>query len=363
MKTVVTFGEIMIRLDMPDYRRIAQGMPGPVNTTFAGAEANVAVSLSYLGGESRFVTALPDNPLTDACLRTLTGLGVDTTGIVRTAAGRFGTYYVETGANQRPSSVIYDRELSSVSLTGTATYPWNDIFAGAGWFHITGITPALSSVAAEVSLFAVTEAKNRGLTVSCDLNFRKKLWRWEQGRSPGALAGATMRRLLPSVDLLIANEEDAASVLGIQAEETDIEAGVLAVSKYPDVARKIVTEFPTIRMVAITLRESFSATHNNWGAMLYDAETDTAYFAPREDGVYAPYEIRAIVDRVGGGDSFAAALIFALSTPELKAPEHAVAFAAAASCLAHSIPGDFNFSTRQEVEALMKGAASGRVLR
>jgi 2-dehydro-3-deoxygluconokinase len=362
-KRVVTFGEIMIRFDVPGHRRIVQAMPGSLDVSFAGAEANVAASIAYLGGKSRFITALPDNPITDACLHVLTGLGVDVASTVRTSTGRFGSYYVETGANQRPSSVIYDRDLSAVSLAGAAAYDWDAVFADASWFHITGITPALSSVAAEVSLFAVSEATRRGLTVSCDLNFRKKLWRWEQIAEPAALAGATMRRLLPYIDLLIANEEDAASVLGIYAEGSDVESGVLEVSRYPEVAQKIVTEFTNIKRVAITLRESLSATHNNWGGMLYDAESDRAYFAPLRDGAYSPYQIKSIVDRVGGGDSFAAGLIYALSTPEHAAPPDAVAFAAAASCLAHSIPGDFNFSSRRDVEALMRGSASGRVVR
>jgi 2-dehydro-3-deoxygluconokinase len=237
------------------------------------------------------------------------------------------------------------------------------VFADAGWLHITGITPALSSAAAEMSLVAVNEAKKRNLTVSCDLNFRKKLWRWRKDTEPGVLAGEIMRRILPFVDLVMANEEDAATVLGVHAEDTDVDAGVLGVSKYPDVARRICDEFSGIQMVAITLRESISATHNNWGGMLYRREADSAYFAPLVDGEYRPYEIRAIVDRVGGGDSFAAGLIFALLTPELRASPDAVSFAAAASCLAHSIQGDFTFSTRREVEALMRGAASGRVVR
>jgi 2-dehydro-3-deoxygluconokinase len=229
--------------------------------------------------------------------------------------------------------------------------------------HFTGITPALSKTSAAAARLAAKKAKAAGCMVSCDLNFRNKLWRWEPGTSAKALAGKTMREILPDVDVLIANEEDAHDVLGIAAEGADVHAGKLDVAKYQGVAERIVAEFPNLRHVAITLRESLSASHNNWGAMLYEAATKQAHFAPSSGGDYRPYEIRNIVDRVGGGDAFGAALIFALNTPELSAPDRAVAFAAAASCLAHSIQGDFNFTSRAEAEALMKGSGSGRVVR
>lgn len=272
-------------------------------------------------------------------------------------------YFLETGANQRASNVIYDRAHSSISLTPASAYDWDRAFADAAWFHTTGITLALSEVSAEAALAAAQSAKSRGITVSCDLNFRKKLWNWEPGTDGRVLAEKTMRRLLPFVDVVIANEEDAADVLGIHAAETDVHSGRVAHERYPDVAREIVAQFPNVQLAAITLRESLSASHNNWGAMLYDAAAAKAFFAPLADGEYAPYAIKNIVDRVGGGDSFGAALIFALTTPELSAPATAIAFAVAASCLAHSIPGDINYVTRGEVEALMKGAASGRVQR
>ena len=210
---------------------------------------------------------------------------------------------------------------------------------------------------------AVKKAKDNKLRVSCDLNFRKKLWRWDQSLSPRELAEKTIRKILPFVDLVIGNEEDASDVLGISAPDTDVHAGKLAVDKYPEVARRIITEFPNVSQVAITLRESISATHNNWGAMLYHGPDAAAYFAPESQGRYSPYQIKNIVDRVGGGDSFAAGLIFALTTPELMDSQTAISFAVAASCLAHSIKGDFNYSSRAEVQALMKGAASGRVIR
>lgn len=364
MKTIVTFGEIMARLCPAGFLKIRQSLPGKLDVTFAGAEANVAVSIASLGGDARFVTALPDNDLADACLATLKGHGVDTRRILRRKEGRLGLYFVETGANQRPSRVIYDRDHSAVSLTPGDAYDWAGALEGAGWLHFTGITPALSQTAADAVKRAVLKARDAGCAISCDLNFRNKLWRWQPGLSPRELAGKVMRELLPHVDVLIANEEDAHDVLGISAEGADIRAGKLNAAKYQNVAGQIIARFPNIRQVAITLRESHSASHNNWGAMLYDDAGKRACFAPLDAaGAYRPYEIRNIVDRVGGGDSFAAALIFALNTPGLDAPPAAISFAAASSCLAHSICGDFNFTTRAEVESLMAGSASGRIVR
>lgn len=363
MSAIVTFGEVMGRFCPKDNLRFGQVMPGAMEITFGGAESNVASSIANFGGETRFVTALPDNPLADACVASLRAVGVDTSRIVRANHGRLGLYFVETGANQRPSNVVYDRADSTVSLTTSDQYDWNDIFADASWFHVTGITPAISKEAAEAALDAVNVAKEKGLTVSTDLNFRKKLWKWDSSVEPRELAEKTMRKLLPFIDVVIGNEEDASDVLGIQAEGSDVHAGSLNIDRYPDVARQIVKQFPNVGKVAITLRESVSATHNNWGAMLYDVASETPHFAPMSGDQYKPYEIRNIVDRVGGGDSFAAGLIFALTTPELSAPETAVRFAVAASCLAHSIKGDVNFTTREEAETLMRGSGSGRVVR
>jgi len=363
MKTIITFGEVMGRFCPDDFQRFIQSMPGRQNMTFGGAEGNVAVSLAMLGAKARFVTALPDNDISVACISKLKSLDVDVSGIKKVDYGRLGLYFMEKGVNQRPSRVVYDREYSSVSMTPGSDYNWSELLADAGWFHTTGITPALSEISAKATAYAVKEAKSAGLTVSCDLNFRKKLWKWQPGTSPGVLAQKVMREILPYVDLVIANEEDAHDVLGISAENTDIHSGKLDVAKYEDVAKKIVEQFPNVKKVAITLRESISATHNNWGAMLYDADTDQSYFAPLSDNKYSPYEIKAIVDRVGGGDSFGSGLIYALNTPELSKLEDAVKFAVAASCLCHSIDGDFNFVSRAEVESLMGGSASGRVIR
>lgn len=363
MKPVVTFGEIMGRLTPPGFMRLRQGLPGSLNVTFAGAEANVAASLAFLGADASFVTALPKNELADACIAVLRSCGVGT-HIVHTDYGRLGLYFLETGANQRPSRVIYDRDHSAISLTDPAAYDWDLIFSDAGWFHVTGITPAISRLAADATTAAVRAAKAAGLTVSCDLNFRGKLWRWDQPTPTRELARRVMSQVLPSVDVVIANEEDCGDVLGIRAEESDVHSGRLEIDRYPDVAREVVSRFPNISMVATTLRQSISASHNNWGAMLYQAKGDAVSFAPRAgDGQYNPYEIRNIVDRVGGGDSFAAGLIFGLTCDDYPTTQDALNFAVASSCLAHSIEGDFNYSSRQEVDALARGSATGRVVR
>ena len=375
MGKVVTFGEIMIRMHMKDHRRFRQSLPGEVDVTFAGAEANVAVSVALLGGEAAFVSALPTHAVADACVGELQNLGVDTSGIVRTERGRLGVYFVEAGANQRPSNVIYDRDYSSIALEPAGSYDWNRIFTGASWFHLTGITPSLSKNAADISLEAVKKAKEKGLIVSCDLNFRKKLWRWDGNTAPGDLAARVMGSILPYVDICVANEEDVQEVLGIKIDAVDTVTGTLKIEKYPDLAAMTAAKFPSLGKIAFTLRESISASHNNWGAMLYDTASKKASFAPvvagearTADGAaaagsvkYQPYSINSIVDRIGGGDSFSAALIYALMDNSLK--DEALAFATAASCLCHSIEGDFNFSSRAEVLALMKGSTSGRIVR
>jgi len=363
MKTVVCFGEIMGRLAPEEFYRFSQACPGKLDLTFAGAEANVAVSVSLLGGRSAFVSALPTHAIADACVRTLRALEVDTARLVRVPHGRLGLYFVETGANQRPSNVIYDRDGSSIALTSGEAYDWEGAFNGASWLHVSGITPALSQRAADAVLLAVKKAKTKGLTVSCDLNFRKKLWQWKPGTPTRALAGQTMREILPFVDVVIGNEEDAGDVLGIHAEGSNVDSGELSIDRYPQVAAAIAAQFGNLKKVAITLRESFSASHNNWGALLYDTATGRANFAPLKDGHYQPYAIHNIVDRVGGGDAFAGALVFALNSGEYPDDKDAIAFAVAASCLAHSVKGDFNFSSRAEVEALMHGSGSGRVVR
>ena len=363
MRDVVTFGEVMGRLDLPGKRKTVQALPGPLECSFAGSEANVAASIAYMGGSVRFISALPNNDLGEACLHRLRGLGIDTAHILR-KEGRLGLYFVENGANQRPSKVIYDREGSVINLVGFEEFQWETIFEGASWFHISGITFGLSEKSAENGLKACRLARERGLQVSCDLNYRKKLWRWDSTLPPKDLARKVMSRALEHVTVLIANEEDISDVLDIHPEGSDILGGVLSIDGYGKLARNVVKRLPGLEQVAISLRESLSATHNNWGALLYDHSSGRLHTAPVDgEGTYAPFEIKSIVDRVGGGDSFAAGLIYALNSGEFENLERALLFAVSASCLCHSIQGDFNYSSREEIEALMGGDGSGRVQR
>lgn len=362
MKPVVGFGEIMCRLACPQHLRLRQTRD--LEVTYAGAEASVCASVCNFGGSARYVSALPRNALGEAAMDTLRAVGIDTRYVLRPKEGRMGLYFLETGANQRPSNVLYDRADAAVAITDSDAYDWESIFDGAGWLHLSGITPALSESAADATQKAAAAANSAGVKVSIDLNFRKKLWDWSPRHSSRDLARKVMAQILPHIAVVIANEEDCADVLGIKAGDTDVESGSLEIDGYPVVAKKVVEQYPNVEKVAITLRESLSATHNNWGAMLYDAAEQQAHFAPlNNQGRYEPFEIKNIIDRVGGGDSFAGGLIYALNTPELHTPDQAVRYAVAASCLKHSIKGDFNFSTRPEVEALMGGAASGRVVR
>jgi len=342
-KTTVAFGEIMLRLAPPGFERFLQS-PQFV-ATFGGGEANVAVAVATFGLPSRYVTLLPPaHPIADAVVGELRRFGVDTSQIVR-ARGRMPVYYVETGANQRASKVVYDREYSSVSVARPGDVDWNAAFEGAAWFHITGITPAISASAADLALEGVRAAREKGLTVSCDLNFRKNLWKW------GKPASEVMRELVRFVDVAIANEEDCQMALGIQAP-VDVHAGALNPEHYAALTGEVLAEFPNLKTIAVTLRESRSASHNGWSACLNDRQ---AFLVSRH------YEITHIVDRVGGGDAFAGGLIYGLQT--LESPREALEFAVAASCLKHSIPGDFNRFTVEEVRQLLKGGGSGRVQR
>lgn len=359
----LAFGEIMARIAPPGQLRWRQALPGEVQITWGGGEANVCASLALLGQQARYLTALPRTPISESIASTLAGLGVDTSSILWRKEGRLGLYFVEVGANQRGSTVIYDRAHSAISLAAPEEYDFAAALNGVRWLHVTGITPAISETACRANLALIEQAKAAGVTVSCDLNFRKKLWNWRPGTAPKTLARECMPDVLKHVDLVIANEEDAADVLDIHASGTNVATGQLDAGAYEQVARQIVSRFPNVTRVAITLRESHSADHNDWGAMLYDAREQRAYFAPQQNGVYAPYEIKNIVDRVGAGDSFAAGLLFALNSPDYAAPDQAIAFAVAASCLKHSVHGDFNYVTRDEVAALLAGNASGRVQR
>ena len=340
---VVTFGETMLRLAPPGFERFLQS-PQFV-ATFGGGEANVAVALAGFGHPARYVTVLPPNhPIADAFLGELRRFGVDTDCVVR-GKGRMGIYFVEPGANQRPSKVVYDRDNSAIALAKPGDIDWKRTFAGAGWFHITGITPALSQSAADLSLEAMQAARAAGLTVSCDLNYRKNLWKY--GKAPKQV----MSELFRLVDIGIANEEDCQAALGIQVD-VDVHSGMIEPEQYRKLAEYVLGAYQNLKMLAITLRESKSASHNGWSACLHNR---------RDFLLSRHYEITHIVDRVGGGDSFAGGLIFGLLN--LASHQDALEFAVAASCLKHSVPGDFNRFTRDEVEQLVKGGGAGRVVR
>ena len=344
MGKIVTFGEIMLRLKSPGYERFFQSPA--LEATFGGGEANVSVSLANYGLDTAFVTVLPDNDIGTACIRELRGFGVDTSKIVR-APGRMGIYYLETGSVQRPSKVIYDRAGSTIAEAGPDAIDWDAAFEGATWFHLTGITPAISAAAAELSLKAVKAAQAKGIHVSCDLNYRKNLWKY------GKRADEVMTELVKYVDTVIANEEDFQKALCLSVESSGaVEAGEIDVENYKKIAALAMETYPNIKRVAITLRESKSANHNDWSACLYNGKD---FFLSRK------YMITDIVDRVGGGDSFGGGLIYGLNTyPDEKT---ALEFAVAASCLKHTIPGDYNRVSVSEVESLMKGSGTGRVQR
>lgn len=360
----LAFGEIMARAATPQNLRWRQAVPGKVQVTWGGGEANVSASLALFGQTARYLTALPKHAISESLVATLRGVGVDVNHILWRKEGRLGVYFVEVGANQRGSTVIYDRDYSAIGMAEPDEYDFDAALEGVHWLHVTGITPSLSENACRSNLELVRRAKQAGATVSCDLNFRKKLWNWRPGTKKRDLARECMSQVLEFVDLVIGNEEDAHDVLGIKAEGTDVVKGQINSAAYEQVAREIIRQFPSASRVAITLRESISADHNNWGAMLFDKATDRPYLAPLDDkGNYQPYEIRDIVDRVGGGDSFASGLLYALNSEEFGEPQQAIAFAVAASCLKHSIYGDFNYVSVDEVAALASGNATGRVQR
>ncbi len=340
MPKVITFGEVMLRLAPAGYTRFVQA--DSFGAVYGGGEANVAVSLANFGLDAAFVTKLPKHEIGQAAVNALRRFGVDTRGIVR-GGDRVGIYFLEKGASQRPSKVIYDRAGSSIAMAAQGDFDWDVLFEGADWFHFTGITPALGDTVADICLAACKAAKQKGLTVSCDLNYRKNLWSREK-------AGQVMRGLMPYVDVCIANEEDAADVFGIKAADTNVAAGKVNHEGYKDVAKQLVDTFGFSK-VAITLRGSISANDNNWAAMLYDGQS--YYFSKN-------YLIH-IVDRVGGGDSFGAGLIYSCLMG--YGPQETIEFAVAASCLKHTIEGDCNYVSVEEVQKLVGGDGSGRVQR
>ncbi len=344
MGKIVTFGEIMMRLATPGFQRFTQARSFEV--TYAGGEANVAVSLANYGETAEFVTRLPKNELGEACRAFLRTFGVVTEHIAW-GGDRLGIYFLETGAAQRASKVVYDRAGSSIAAIKPGMVDWAVVFAGADWFHWTGITPAISEGAALACAEAIQAARRLGVTVSCDLNYRAKLWKW------GKSAGEVMTELVKGCDVAIGNEEDAEKVFGIKAPETDVTSGQVDAGKYAQVCQELIAKFSNLKTIAITLRGSISASHNTWSGVLWQA--GQMYTAPT-------YDIVPIVDRVGGGDSFMGGLIYGLRK-YTGDPAKALRFAVAASCLKHSIPGDFNLVSIAEVEQLMAGDASGRVSR
>ncbi|GAB6087678.1 PfkB family carbohydrate kinase [Alkaliphilus crotonatoxidans] len=340
MKKVVTLGEIMLRLSSPGYQRFVQS--DNFDVCYGGGEANVCISLANYGLDARFITKVPKHEIGQCAINALRKYGVDTSYIAR-GGERLGIYFLETGASQRPSKVIYDRANSAIATANLSDFNWQEIFKGVDWFHFTGITPALSDQAAEITLAACKAAKEMGVTVSVDLNYRKKLWTPQK-------AGEVMSKLMEYVDVCIGNEEDAEMVFGIKAEDTDITKGEINHKAYEGVAKQLIERFG-FKYVASTLRESYSASDNGWSALLYDGKQ--SYLSKK-------YDVR-IVDRVGGGDSFASGLIYGLVT-EMPLQD-ALEFAVAASALKHTIPGDANLVSKDEVETLMKGDGSGRVQR
>ncbi len=346
MPKIITFGEIMLRLSTPGYLRFGQAKQ--FDATYGGGEANVAVSLANYGMDAKFVTRLPENDIAKACLKDLRSYGVDTSSIVY-GGDRLGIYFLETGAVARPSKVVYDRANSSIATIKPGDIDWKKVLEGADWFHWTGITPALSQGAADVCLEAIKAANAMGVTVSCDLNYRKNLWKY------GKKASEVMPALVEGCDVILGNEEDADKVFGIKPEGFDVTStgGQIDQRRFQSVGEQLMKRFPRAKKVIITLRGSINANHNTWGGVLWDGKT--LYQSPR-------YDITHIVDRVGGGDSFMGGLIYGLLT-YTGDDQKALNFAVAASCLKHTIFGDYNQVTVAEVENLMKGDASGRVSR
>jgi len=342
VKRYITFGEIMLRLKPPNWERFFQSPL--LEATFGGGEANVAVGLARFGLNVAYVSVVPNNPIGDACIGELRRQGVDTSSIVR-KGDRLGIYFLEAGANQRPSKVIYDRSYSAIAEAKPNDINWDKVFDGASWFHISGITPAISLSASELSLEATKKAREKGITVSCDLNFRKNLWKY------GKSAPEVMAQLVKYIDIVIGNEEDCQKSLDVKVN-IDVESGELQIEKYKELTDKILKLYPNIKKIAITLRESHSANYNGWSAVVNNR---------KEFLISEKYGIHNIVDRVGVGDTFAAGLIYGLNN--LSNDKEALEFAVAASCLKHSIPGDFPLLSVEEVKNLAEGEGSGRVQR
>ena len=363
MNLIAAFGEVMLRLAPQGKRRLAQALPGTLEATFGGSEANVCASLAMFGTPCRFLTALPDTPPARAFAAQLRGLGCDLSRVLCTDSGRMGVYYVEHGSNMRGASVWYDRENSVISTLGPEAYDTEPMLEGVTHLHFSDITCALTEKAFRTVIAFAQEAKRKGIRVSLDINNRKKLWNWKPGTEKQTLARECLEELTPYADWIIGNREDISAIFGFAAPPA-LREGKIDFDAYAKSAELLADKFPQARYIAFTLRETISADSNLWGGMLYDGEEKKAFFAPLDqEGNYAPYAMRDIVDRFGGGDAFTAGLLHALYSEKYSSPETAVRFAAAAGALKHSIFSDYNYTNEAEVEALMFSDGSGRIRR
>lgn len=360
--SIICFGEVMARFTAPAALRLRQALPGKLDVTFAGAEANSGAMIVSLGGNAQMVTALPGNDLAEACLANMRAFGLGLDGVVRTDEGRMGLFFLEEGANQRSGSVLYDREHSAFSITQGPAYRWPQLFSSAKWLHTTGISCGVSQVAAEATLHAVQAAKSAGLRVSFDINFRRKLWRWDPKVPVGDLMRRTLARILPHVDVLIGNPFDIGEALGLDVDElsTSRDWDTAAIQT---LAARAAERFPGLDYVAISLRRTHSAARNDWGACLYQCRDRRGVFAPLRDGRFQAYEIHSIVDRLGTGDAFAGALVYAFCSDKWAEMDRALSFATAASCLAHSIRGDFKLIAAAEVAEFLAAGSGGWISR
>jgi len=363
MNLIAAFGEVMLRLGPQGKRRLAQSLPGTLEATFGGSEANVCASLALLGTPCRFLTALPDNPPARAFAAQLRGLGCDLSRVLCTDSGRMGVYYVEHGSNMRGAGVWYDRENSVISTLGPESYDMETMLENVTHLHFSDITCALTEKAFRTVIAFAQTAKRKGIRISLDINNRKKLWNWKPGTEKRTLAKECLEELTPCADWIIGNREDISGLFGFEAPPA-LHEGKIDFEAYGKSAAAVAAKFPRARYIAFTLRETISADSNLWGGMLYDCKGKRAFFAPVDkEGNYAPYAIRDIVDRFGGGDAFTAGLIHALYSEKFSAPETAVRFAAAAGALKHSVFSDYNYISVAEVETLMTGDGSGRIRR
>ncbi len=359
----LTFGEIMLRLGPPGNKAFCQALPGRLEACFGGAEANAAVVISALGGEASFATVLPEGPIGDACLSALRSRNVGIDSIRRLKDSRMGIYFLEQGACSRPSRVIYDREHSAFALSGKGAVDWDKAMEGTGVFHVSGISPAVSRKACELTVQGLENAKKKGITISVDLNFRSKLWKWDKEKKPEVLARETMTRIVSKADILFGNEEDAQKVFGMKTKGLDLATGSLDPGEYERLVMELSRRFSGLKYIALSLRYSMDASRNLWGGLLYDVGSEVIHFHPaKEGGGFLPMEISSIVDRVGAGDAFAGGILFGLWHMRYL-PAKALAVGVSAGALAHTFPGDWFYSNLDQVEALASGITSARIQR